>query len=56
MKAYLVLTCHQTRLSVQDCAPGNSRGRGLSRQSEEKLDGKCERVDVPSHGSTSHSS
>ncbi|KAH3877600.1 hypothetical protein DPMN_001475 [Dreissena polymorpha] len=35
--------------SVKDIAPRNARGRSLSRPSEEKLYGQCERMDLPSH-------
>ncbi|KAH3796639.1 hypothetical protein DPMN_150208 [Dreissena polymorpha] len=49
-KAGLVWTRHQARLSVQECSPGHIRGRSTSKPSEENLDGKCKRVEIPSFG------
>ncbi|KAH3827928.1 hypothetical protein DPMN_129874 [Dreissena polymorpha] len=44
-KAGLVWKRHQLRITLQDCVPGNPLGRPPSRPSEEKLDGKRERVE-----------
>ncbi|KAH3782672.1 hypothetical protein DPMN_160591 [Dreissena polymorpha] len=55
-KAGLVWTCCQAQLSMHDCFPRTTRGRLLLRQSEEKQDGQCERMDNPSHGGITLSS
>ncbi|KAH3709076.1 hypothetical protein DPMN_068536 [Dreissena polymorpha] len=49
-RAGLVWARHQARLFVQDYYPGHARGRSTSRPSEEKQDGKYERMDIPCHG------
>ncbi|KAH3851967.1 hypothetical protein DPMN_094455 [Dreissena polymorpha] len=46
----LRLTRHQAGLSVQDCSPGHACSRSTSGPLEEKLYGRCKRVDIPSHG------
>ncbi|KAH3852436.1 hypothetical protein DPMN_094945 [Dreissena polymorpha] len=43
-KTGLVWTHYQAQLTVQDCAPGNPMS---GYPSEETLDGKHERIDVP---------
>ncbi|KAH3797713.1 hypothetical protein DPMN_151300 [Dreissena polymorpha] len=47
-KTGLVWTRHRARHSVQDFSQGHAERRSTSTPSKEKLDGQCERVDIPS--------